>query len=74
MSGRMEDSDNQAARVFVGGVAANTGEQFLRERFSKHGNVNGKYFDDVARMYNTIIWYEHILICLFMPLHIPSFL
>ena len=41
MSGRMDDPDNQAARVFVGGVTPDTEEQVLIERFSKHGNVKG---------------------------------
>jgi hypothetical protein len=37
----MDDPDNQAARVFVGGVTPDIEEQVLIERFSKHGNVNG---------------------------------
>ena len=41
MSGRMDDPDNQAARVFVGGVTPDIEEQVLIERFSKHGNVKG---------------------------------
>ena len=41
MSGRMDDPENQAARVFVGGVTPDTEEQVLIERFSKHGNVKG---------------------------------
>ena len=44
MSGRMDDPDNQASRVFVGGVNPDTQEQFLIERFSKHGNVKGNFF------------------------------
>ena len=42
MSGRMDDPESQAARVFVGGVNPDTEEQVLMERFSKHGNVKGK--------------------------------
>ena len=41
MSGRMDDPESQAARVFVGGVNPDTEEQVLIERFSKHGNVKG---------------------------------
>jgi hypothetical protein len=41
MSGRMDDPDNQAARVFVGGVTPDIEEQVIIERFSKHGNVKG---------------------------------
>ena len=42
MSGRIDDPESQAARVFVGGVNPDTEEQVLMERFSKHGNVKGK--------------------------------
>ena len=42
MSGRMDDPENQAARVFVGGVNPNTPELILNERFSQYGNVKGK--------------------------------
>ena len=45
MSGRMDDPENQAARVFVGGVAPDTEEQLLIERFSKYGNVKGTVVD-----------------------------
>ena len=45
MSGRMDDPENQAARVFVGGVAPDTEEQLLIERFSKYGNVKGMLID-----------------------------
>ena len=41
MSGRFDDPESQAARVFVGGVNPDTEEQVLIERFSKHGNVKG---------------------------------
>jgi len=43
MSGRMDDPENQAARVFVGGVNPNTPELILNERFSQYGNVKGKF-------------------------------
>ena len=41
----MDDPENQAARVFVGGVAPDTEEQLLIERFSKYGNVKGMVVD-----------------------------
>ena len=41
----MDDPENQAARVFVGGVAPDTEEQLLIERFSKYGNVKGTVVD-----------------------------
>ena len=41
MSGRFDDPESQAARVFVGGVNPDTEEQVLIQRFSKHGNVKG---------------------------------
>ena len=44
MSGRMDDPENQAARVFVGGVNPNTPELILNERFSQYGNVKGKLY------------------------------
>ena len=37
----MDDPENQAARVIVGGGNPDTEEQILIERFSKHGNAKG---------------------------------
>ena len=52
MSGRLDDPESQAARVFVGGVNPDTEEQVLIERFSKHGNVKGiNCMNLLARIY-----------------------
>ena len=56
MSGRLDDPESQAARVFVGGVNPDTEEQVLIERFSKHGNVKGiNCMNLLARVYRSRI-------------------
>ena len=38
---RLDDPDNQAARIFVGNVSPETDPDKITEHFKKYGNVQG---------------------------------